>query len=58
MRSSGENVAHYRHLSPEEKEEAVAEAVGMCWANHLHCASSGKRTVRPSVAQRVRGEAA
>lgn len=32
----------FGHLDPEAREDAVAEAVALCWKNHLHCVAEGK----------------
>ncbi len=40
----------FRHLDPEAREEAVAEAMALCWRNYLHCAAVGKPVAPASLA--------
>jgi len=40
----------FDHLDPEAREEAVANAVALSWANHLHCVAEDKRVGAPSLA--------
>ncbi len=37
----------FRHLGRVDREEAVAEALALCWQNHLHCVAE-KKQVKPS----------
>jgi hypothetical protein len=47
-----ERIAKYafRHMDPESREDAVAEALALAWQNHLHCSLAGKSPGAPSIA--------
>ena len=40
----------FRHMDPESREDAVAEAVAQAWQNHLQCTLNGKSPGAPSIA--------